>query len=230
MTDDIDDIAEFYNKDPQKEHGRLERHQLEFDLTWRFLEANLPPKGEILEIGAGTGRYTLGLVQRGYSVTVVDLSQENLMTCKAYLAQEGLETRVQTILGDARHLRNVPQKEFDAVLMMGPLYHLVEEVDRQMAVREAHARLKPSGVIFTAFISRYGIWGDLLKNVPEIIAHKDVVKSVLTRGRDPEDWPKGGFRGYFAKVDEIAPLHEALGFETINVVAVSYTHLTLPTN
>ncbi len=127
MTDDIRDIAAFYDKDPQEEHRRLEEHQLEFDLTWRFLDVYIPPKGEILEIGAGTGRYTLGLVQRGYAVTAVDLSEENLKTCKAYLAQAGFEDKAQFILGDARYLQKVPQKEFDAVLMMGPLYHLVEK-------------------------------------------------------------------------------------------------------
>jgi len=220
MTDDIRDIADYYNKDPQEEHRRLEEHQLEFDLTWRFLDTTLPPKGEILEIGAGTGRYTLGLVQRGYAVTAVDLSEENLKACKAYLAQAGVKDKVQFILGDARYLHNVPQKEFDAVLMMGPLYHLVEKSDRQMALREAYTHLRPGGVIFSAFISRYGIWGDILKNVPELIEIQKEVRSVLTKGRDPEDWPKGGFRAYFATVAEIALLHEALGFETLKVVGV----------
>ena len=220
MTDDISDIATFYDKDPQKEHHRLEEHQLEFDLTWRFLDAYLPSQGEILEIGAGTGHYTLGLVQRGYAVTAVDLSEENLKACRAYLAQAGVEDKAQYILEDARYLQNVPEKEYDAVLMMGPLYHLVEESDRKMALREAHAHLRLGGVIFSAFISRYGIWGDILKNAPELLDHKKEVISVLTRGRDPEDWPKGGFRGYFAKVAEIAPLHEALGFETLKVVGV----------
>lgn len=220
MTDDISDIADFYNKDPQEEHRRLEEHQLEFDLTWRFLAAYLPPQGEILEIGAGTGRYTLGLVQRGYSVTAVDLSEENLKACRAYLAQAGFQERVQYILGDARYLKDVPEKEFDAVLMMGPLYHLVHQSDRQMALKQAFTHLRPGGVIFSAFICRYGIWGDTLKNLPKLIEYKEEVRSVLTRGRDPEDWPKGGFRGYFATVAEIAPLHTALGFETLKVLGV----------
>lgn len=220
MTDDISDIAAYYDKDPQEEHRRLEEHQLEYDLTWRFLEAYLPSQGEILEIGAGTGRYTLGLVQRGYTVTAVDLSEENLKTCKAYLAQAGFEERAQFVLGDARYLKCVPEKEYDAVLMMGPLYHLVEESDRQMALKQAFTHLRPGGVIYSAFISRYGIWGDLLKNVPELIEEQEEVRSVLSRGREPEDWPRGGFRAYFATVSEIAPLHETLGFETLKVLGV----------
>lgn len=220
MTDDIRDIADFYNKDPQEEHRRLEEHQLEFDLTWRFLDAYLPPKGEILEIGAGTGRYTLGLAQRGYAVTAVDLSEQNLKTCEAYLAQAGVEDKAQYILGDARYLQNVPEKEYDAVLMMGPLYHLVEESDRKMALRKAHAHLRPGGVIFSAFISRHGCWGHVLKNIPQLIEYREEIRTVLSMGTDSRDWPKGGFRAYYATVAEIAPLHETLGFETLKVVGV----------
>ncbi|MGM0392717.1 MAG: class I SAM-dependent methyltransferase [Bacteroidota bacterium] len=220
MTDDISDIAAYYNRKPEAEHNRLEENQLEFDLTWRFLETYLPPKGEILEIGAGTGQYTLGLVQRGYTVTAVDISQANLDLCQKYLAEAGLQDRAQFILGDARYLRNVPKKEFDAVLLMGPLYHLVEESDRQMALREANERLRPGGIIISAFISRYGILGEILKYIPESIDDHKQVRSVLSRGRDRQDWPKGDFRAYFARVEEVAPLHEGIGFETIKVVGV----------
>ena len=220
MTDDIRDIADYYNNRPQSEHNRLEEHQLEFDLTWRLLEEYLPPKGSILEIGAATGRYTLGLVERGYAVTAVDLSAACLEECQKNLTKAGLQEKAQFILADARNLNGVTQMDFDAVLLMGPLYHLVVEKDREMAVREAFIRLRPGGVIFSAFISRYGIWGDLLKNLPELIDDQDQVNSVLLKGRDCEAWPKGGFRAYFAEVAEIAPLHEAVGFETIKVFGV----------
>ena len=42
MIDDVTDIAKFYNSDPEEEHSRLERHQLEHDLTWRYLNQYLP--------------------------------------------------------------------------------------------------------------------------------------------------------------------------------------------
>jgi S-adenosylmethionine-dependent methyltransferase len=220
MTDDIGDIADYYNNRPQSEHNRLEEHQLEFDLTWRLLDEYLPPLGKILEIGASTGRYTLGLAQRGYAVTAVDLSPACLDECKTNLTTAGLSGKVQYIVDDARTLAEVADRDYDAVLLMGPLYHLVMSEDREMAVREAFSRLRRGGVIFSAFISRFGIWGDLLKNLPELIDDQVQVNSVLARGRDREEWPKGGFRAYFAVVAEIAPLHEAVGFETIKVVGV----------
>ena len=65
MADDVRDIAGYYNGEAEREHGRLERHQLEWDLTWRYLNQYLPAHGSILEVGAATGRYTLELAKRG---------------------------------------------------------------------------------------------------------------------------------------------------------------------
>ena len=74
MSDDVSDIAFYYNNDPDREHTRLERHQLEYELTWRYLDHYLPSIASILEIGAATGRYTLELAKRGHTITAVDMS------------------------------------------------------------------------------------------------------------------------------------------------------------
>lgn len=220
MIDDLSDIADFYNRDPERENSRLERHQLEYDLTWRYLAEHLPSQGCILEIGAATGRYTLELAKRGYTVTAVDMSEKLLEICRKRIADAGLEKQVEFVQGDARDLHDVRAKGFDAVLMMGPLYHLVRETDRRAALRQAYERLRPEGILFSSFISRFGIMGDLLKNVPQWIEEQEEVRSILEAGRDPDDYPRGGFRGYFAQIPEIAPLHEQIGFETITLAGV----------
>ena len=220
MIDDISDIAAYYNNDREREHTRLERHQLEVELTWRYLERYLPPQGNILEIGAATGRYTLELAQRGYTVTAVDMSAGELEMCRQRIAEAGLERQVRCVEADARCLGAVTERGFDAVLLMGPLYHLVVEAERKMALKEAADRLRPGGILFSAFISRLGILGDLLKNVPDWIEKKEEVRTVLEQGKDPDDYPRGGFRGYFARVEEITPLHEAAGFDTLVLAGV----------
>ena len=220
MSDDLSDIVDYYNNDPEREHYRLEQHQLEYELTWRYLDRYLPAQGSILEIGAASGRYTLELARRGYKITAVDMSAALIEASRERIAAAGLESQVRLILADARDLSSERERDFDAVLLMGPLYHLVEEADRELALKEAFDRLRAGGIIFTAFISRYGIMGDLLKNVPGWIEGQAEVRSVMERGRSPEDFPRGGFRGYFAQVSEIAPLHEALGFETITLAGV----------
>jgi S-adenosylmethionine-dependent methyltransferase len=220
MIDDINDIAAYYNREFEREQTRLDRHQLEHDLTWRFLNQYLPLVGNILEIGAATGSYTLELAKKGYALTSVDISKTSIEKCKKSLVHENLDNRVKLVVADARDLHDVTEKEFDAVLLMGPLYHLVHLADRKLALKEAYDRLRKGGVIFSAFISRFGIMGDLIKNVPDWIEDQDEVRSVLEIGRDPDHFPGEGFRGYFANVSEIAPLHEEIGFETVTEAAV----------
>ena len=133
--EDISDITEYYNLEAENEHTRLERHQLEYDLTWRYLERYLPPQGHLLEVGAATGRYTLELARRGYQVTAVDLSEVQLERNRQRLAAEGLEGQVRLVVADVRDLHAVTEQDFDAVLLMGPLYHLVLEADRKLALQ-----------------------------------------------------------------------------------------------
>lgn len=220
MIDDISDIAAFYASAPEREHCRLEQHQLEYDLTWRYFNQYLPSQGSILEIGAATGRYTLELARKGYTLTAVDLSATLVEECRKSVAAEGLERQVRLVVADARDLGEVAEKGFDAVLLMGPLYHLTEEADRKAALKEAFDRLREGGILFSSFLSRYGIMGDLLKNTPEWIENQAEVRSLLARGKRPDDFPRGGFRGYFAQISEIPPLHEAIGLETLAVAGV----------
>ncbi|NSW52704.1 MAG: class I SAM-dependent methyltransferase [Anaerolineae bacterium] len=220
MMDDVSDIAALYNSDPENENGRLERHQLERDLTWRHLDQYLPPHGSILEIGAATGGYTLPLARRGYTITAVDMSTELLAVCRAKLAAEGLETQVRLVEADARDLAQVTQTDFDAVLLMGPLYHLVLEPDRVQSLRQAYARLRPGGVLFSAFISRYGVLGDVMHDFPDWIEDQADVRSLLANGSRRVDAPRVGFRAYFATTAEIPALHEAVGFETLTLAGV----------
>jgi SAM-dependent methyltransferase len=220
MFNDTEDITAFYNQDPQREHARLDRHQLEYDLTWRFFSQYLPPSGSILEIGAATGRYTLGLAERGYAVTAVDFSAALLEQNRAFLQAAGLAHQVQYVLADARDLSAVTGNGYDAVLLMGPLYHLGLESDRSLALAQAVARLRPGGLLFSAWISRLGTLGDLMKKVPDWILNQSEVQSFLTNGRRPEDAPVGDFRGYFAAAAEIPPLHERQGLLTRALVAV----------
>jgi SAM-dependent methyltransferase len=218
--DDIDDIKAMYDDRAEQEDGRLVRHQLEYELTWRYLEDHLPPPGRVLEIGAASGRYTLGLAERGYTVTAFDLSASLTELSLARLAEAGLGDRVTYLVGDARDLGALRGQAFDAALVMGPLYHLIHEGDRRLVLQQVFDVLRPGGVLFTAFISRFGILGDLMKKIPEWIEKRGEVRSVIERGHDPVDRPRQGFRGYFATVDEIAPLHESVGYETVLVAGV----------
>jgi len=150
----------------------------------------------------------------------VDISDTELEICRSRLVEQGLLDRVKLFAADARDLSSVDAGPFDAALVMGPLYHLVFEADRKEALTGVIERLKPGGMIFSAFISRFGILGDLIRNVPEWIEDQEEVRSIMEIGKDPDHDQRGTFRGYFARIDEVAPLHEQIGFETIAFVGV----------
>ncbi len=137
----MSDIREFYNAGWDGEDDRLTRHQLEADLTRRYLDQYLPSGGRILEIGCGTGSYTFALAKRGYRLTAVDLADEFVIRCRATAEVLGLSGRIDFRTADARSLDGVPRENFDAVLLMGPLYHLVLETDRSAALCAARGCL-----------------------------------------------------------------------------------------
>ena len=104
---------------------------------------------------------------------------------------------------------------------MGPLYHLIEEADRILVLKDAFERLREGGLIISAFISRFGTLSQLLKTNPSWIEDRAHVRSMLQRGQTPQiTMPRVGFRGYLAHVSELAPLHEGVGFETLSVAGV----------
>lgn len=221
MVDDIGDIQKFYDTNADHEIGRLERHQLERDITQCYLDKYLPPNGKILDIGAAAGIYTIPLAKKGYSITAVDLSPNLVEQCRQSTREEGLEDQVSCYIADARDLTDVPGGSYDAALVLGPLYHLVVEEDRRQVLSQVWQRLKPNGLIFSAFVSRYGIWGAVMRKLPHFIEREPDAQFVLSHGRDTElpIW-KESFRGYFATVDEIAPLHEQAGFQTLVLAGV----------
>ncbi|MEM8862173.1 MAG: class I SAM-dependent methyltransferase [Chloroflexota bacterium] len=218
--DNTEAIQKFYNADPDYEDDRLDRHQLEFDMTWRYMDQFLPESGHILEVGAATGKYTVGLAKRGYQVTAVDMSTGLLKMCHATLAQEKLLDSVDLIEADARDLSKIKKQDFDAVLLMGPLYHLFSEDERKHALQESLAHLRPGGVLFSAHISRFGIMGNIIRMDPTLIMDKQAFDALINQGFILREKAHSGFHGYFATVPEIIPLHESVGLETIVLAGI----------
>jgi S-adenosylmethionine-dependent methyltransferase len=222
MPDDVSDIQSFYDASAEKEGRRLEVHQLERDMTWHYLDKYLPRQGKILEIGAATGAYTVMLAKRGYPVTAVDFAPSLLEVCRKRAKAEGVGGKVTCITADGRDLSPVTASDYDAVLMMGPFYHLVLEADRRQALAEATCKLKKGGVIFSTFISRFGIWNDIIQNYPQQIEWPGWFEPMFVKGSQdiPEEFRGKAFRGYFAATEEITPFHEKMGFKTLALAGI----------
>ena len=219
--DDVSDIQRHYDSDPSREADRLDRHPIEFEVTMRYLRTFLPPDGTILEIGCAAGRYTTELARLGYRVTGVDLSPGLLELCRHAVDAAGVTDRVELFVSDARDLSGIPGSSFDAVLLMGPLYHLIHRADRIEAVKEAALKLRSGGVFVSAHISRYGMMAHIAQTIPFWIEKTESVDSIVKLGHEGDSNPRdGGFRRYFSTAEEIAPLHEECGIRTL-VLATS---------
>jgi SAM-dependent methyltransferase len=128
---------------------------LEFERTKEILSRYLPPPPlKILDVGGGPGAYAAWLVDRGYDVKLIDPVSLHVDQARA------ADSRIRAEVGDARQLVEAGASQ-DAVLLMGPLYHLVNREDRLAALQEAHRVLRPGGWLFAAAISRYAALLDL---------------------------------------------------------------------
>ncbi len=143
-------LSHFY--DCIDEHARLEpKHgQVEFLTTVRYIEKYLRKDMRILEIGAGTGRYSHFFAQRGYSVDAVELVLKNIAEFnKRTLPEE----KMRIFEGNAMDLSFLPDESYEITLLLGPMYHLFTEADKLRALSEAIRVTKKGGVIFAAYCS-----------------------------------------------------------------------------
>jgi len=212
-------VADHYDDHSDHEWQRLQRHRTEFAVTLRALDAYLPPSpAAILDIGGGPGRYAIELTRRGYEVTLLDLSQGNLSFAEEKAAEQSIRL-AHVVQGDATELPSLPIAEYDAVLLMGPLYHLLSLADRRQAVDEARKVLRPNGAIFAAFVTRFAVIRDLVINNPQWIIDNPLrLEQTLQTGVHPTGPDKRHPDFYFAHPDEIRPLMESAGFETKNLI------------
>ena len=146
-----------YGEKEKNEDSRLirSRHgQLEYLTTMNYIHKFVPSASKVLEVGAGTGRYSVALAKEGYDVTAVELVGSNLEILRRNAA--GLEN-ITSYQGDAEDLSLFADNSFDAVLVLGPMYHLFEKAEQHRALDEAIRVSKPGGVIMVAFLSVYSI-------------------------------------------------------------------------
>lgn len=132
------------------EDGRLLTRfgQVEYLTTVRYIEKYLFPGARILEVGAGTGRYSHALARLGYRVDAVELTEHNIRVFREH-TQPGEDITVTQ--GNALDLAFLVDNTFDITLVLGPMYHLYTEEDKRRALAEAVRVTKKGGVIFAAY-------------------------------------------------------------------------------
>jgi len=207
-------LEDYYNS--YDEEGRLlSRHgQVEYLTTMKYIRECLAgitdPK--LLEVGAGTGRYSVTLAKEGVNVTAVELIQHNLEILKSKL--DGSEP-ITAIQGNALDLSAFPDSSFDITLLLGPMYHLYTREEKLQALSEAVRVTKPGGYILVAYCMNE-------PTVVQFVFGQNHLREVTELNMLTKDWhcisePKDLFE--LVRTEDIASLDAELPVERVKLVA-----------
>jgi SAM-dependent methyltransferase len=148
-----DEIRRHYALGEERDRLLSPFGQVEFARTCEIVERALPPPPALVaDVGGGPGRYSLWLAGLGYRVLHRDLVQLHVEQVSADAADAGLQ--VETGVADARDL-DLNDASVDAVLLLGPIYHLPTRDDRVAALAEGRRVVRPGGPVFAVAISRW---------------------------------------------------------------------------
>ena len=153
-----DAVKKYYDENAEIEWDRLNNPytKIEFRSTLYLIEKYFPITGHIFDIGSGPGRYSLELLKKGYKVSLLDISKNELDIAKskveeANLVAEGYHCK------SALELENFDDESFDGILVMGPLYHLHNQKDREKVLRGIYRILKKNGIALISYINTWGV-------------------------------------------------------------------------
>lgn len=143
----MNEIEKYYNKFNEDKRLKSRHGQVEFFVTMTYLKKVIGnrKKLNILDIGAGTGAYSIPLFEIGHNVTAVELVKKNLSVLKMK------NSNIKCICGDAKKLK-LPDESFDLTLVFGPLYHLISHEEKIEAIKEATRVTKKNGHILLMYL------------------------------------------------------------------------------
>jgi SAM-dependent methyltransferase len=213
-------LAAYYGRGGEQDRLSHGIGIIEFERTKEIVARHLPsPPAVIADVGGGPGVYALWLASLGYSLHVRDILPMHIDQARAAARAAGLP--VEAEVADARDL-DLPSESVDAVLLLGPMYHLPCARDRARCLQEARRILRPDGVVFVAAISRWAprLGAEVAKaRYRTFASFRDQIPGVERTGVLSALF-EGGFSGYFHRPLELKAEIEAAGFDCVDLVSV----------
>lgn len=204
-------LEKYYNKF-NEDHRLTTRHGIvEFTTSMKYIHDFIPDgkKLKILDVGAGTGRYSIALSREGHNVTAVELVERNLKVL------ESKHEHVNCWPGNAMDLSFLEDDTFDITLLFGPMYHLMSEEEKLKAFLEARRVTKNGGHIFVAYVMNdYSVITYCFKQnkIKECIEKKSLTEDfhqIVT----PDDLYS------YLRLEDIDALNKKTGLKRVKIIA-----------
>lgn len=207
------ELEKYYNKFCEEKRLTRRHGYVEYVTSMKYIHEYLPQgKKEtikILDVGAGTGRYSVQLAGEGYDVTAVELVKYNLGILKSK------KSSVKAYQGNALNLSRLEADQFDMVLVFGPMYHLYTKEDKVKALKEAKRVVKPDGIILVAYcMNEYSIltYGFKEGHMKESIRNQKVDDSFHVRSKEEDLYD-------YVRIEDIDAIDQAAGVKREKLIA-----------
>lgn len=196
--------------------------KLEYEMTMRKLKKYLPDSATILDLGGAAGAYTFPLAKQGYQMYLADLSETLITKAKEKAKHQKEANIISCKVVNVVDLSIYQSGQFDVILLFGPLYHLLEEEERQKCVSEVSRVLKKGGLVFASFIPYLSgsiAIVDRYFRHPEQVG-PDTLREVFHTGKF-KNKDSGGFQeGYYPSSDEIEQLFQMHHFTKQSISSI----------
>lgn len=208
------ELEEYYNKFNEEKRLNSRHGQVEFITSMKYIhkyiDSTIPAQDfKILDIGAGTGRYSVALANEGYDVTAVELVKYNLGILKSK------NSSVKAMQGNALRLKKLADDTFDLTLLFGPMYHLFGFEDKLKALNEAKRVTKPGGIILVAYcMNEYSVLTYAFKerHVLECIEQNRFTENYHTISAKENLYD-------YVRLEDINALNEAAGLTRLQILS-----------
>jgi ubiquinone/menaquinone biosynthesis C-methylase UbiE len=206
-------------------HGLIELARTQ-EIILRHLP---PPPGTILDVGGGPGIYACWLAARGYRVHLIDAMPSHVEQARHASARQPGAPVASLRVGDARRLEEA-DAAVDAVLLLGPLYHLTGRGDRIQALQEARRVLRPGGLLFAMGIGRFAsLLSGMVDNFLGNPDAREIVEQDLRDGQHRNPTAKDYFTtAFFHRPEELTREVSEAGFDLVELVGVEGPAWLLP--
>ncbi|MGC9472457.1 MAG: class I SAM-dependent methyltransferase [Bacteroidales bacterium] len=213
-------VKDYYNRHVNEEDRRLDNNPFEIPVTLKYIEKYISPGDTVLDVACGTGRYAELLLNRGYRLFLNDLSGKNME--RARQRTKGKPGLLGTLVSDALRSSVWEKHDWDAILVLGPLYHLPAKEDRLALLRKAAASVQSGGYLYLAFMSRTAAMLYGLKNNPSGIEREDGVVKLWETGTDKSfvEGTEWFTNAHFTFPEEVPSLLRESGLEMLHLVGI----------